>query len=491
MLLESNTVQLLRALFTTTAEKYKFPLRGAINVQRLDATIKCSLEFQARGKPYHTSLAYIRKEDHDAHRNVPILEDPTFLDVNVNDNDVFVLCAILPGTIGMSLSNTAVDTASAVAQNGGYIIRDNKQIFPLMEIRARHMKDKRERVIILQKHVLDTVNGFFGVLRPGGDAEETTTGEAKAKPAVQHDTVQIWDVACDRTDERCANHFGNRRFAVITCIFMAKNFDLLRQDVRRRVAAQVVRIIEEGNPFGRFLGKTTRGTWKQLDQDLAVRWVSSILKTAAENAEEKRKCDAIDGLLGLAGLKSNCCDNVDEPYGPIIHASDDGMNKANQDEYRSDRTNVPQVVASGSGDDGPFQDKPNKGGCGGGKSPQGDSDNEEDEDDDDENNDAEDDDVENAVEVEAVETHRRDGPNVLADMDMDEDAMAEVDTANEEEAAVEVDGSNNPGSFADIEFDVAMDDLWGVVEAGAANEEEEDDDDEEEEEEDMVALLEA
>ena len=290
MLLESNTVHLLRALFTTTAQKYKFPLRGAINVHRLDATIKCSLKFQARGKPYHTSLAYIRKEDHDVHRNVPILEDPTFLDVNVNNNDVFVLCAILPGTVGKSLSDTTVDTARALALNRGYTIRDKKQVFPLMEILARHMKDKRERVLTLQKQVLDTVNGLFGELRPGGDAEDTTAGEtkAKAKPAVQHDNVQIWDVACDRTDERCADHFGNRRFAVIVCIFMAKNFDLLRQDVRHRVAAQVLRIIEEGNPSGRFLRKTARGTWKHLSQDSVIEGISSFLKTAAEDAEEKR-----------------------------------------------------------------------------------------------------------------------------------------------------------------------------------------------------------
>ena len=39
--------------------------------------------------------------------------------------------------------------------------------------------------------------------------------------------------------------------------------------------------------------------------EMVVLWVSSILKTAAENAEEKRKGDAVDGLLGLAGLKFN------------------------------------------------------------------------------------------------------------------------------------------------------------------------------------------
>ena len=44
-------------------------------------------------------------------------------------------------------------------------------------------------------------------------------------------------------------------------------------------------------------------------------------------------------------------------------------------------------------------------------------------------------------------------------MDIDEDAMAEVDTENEEQAAVETDGSNNQDGFADMPIDDAMDDL--------------------------------
>ena len=158
-----------------------------------------------------------------------------------------------------------------------------------------------------------------------------------------------------------------------------------------------------------------RSTWKQLNQDLAARWVSSILKMAAKNAEEKRKCDAIDGLLRLAGLQSSCCDNVDEPYGSVIHASDDGMNKANQDDCRPDMTNSGNVVASSSGDDGdnPFRGNPNNGGCGGGGNPPGGSDTEEDQDED----------IENAFEEEAVEVDGRDNldgfPHLafLGDMD--------------------------------------------------------------------------
>ena len=366
-----------------------------------------------------------------------------------------------------------------MAQNGGYIIRDKKQIFPLMEIQVRHMKDKRERLITLQEHVLDTVNGFFDILRRGGDAEQPTAdatkAKAKAKPALQHNTVQIWDVACDRTDKRCANHFGNRRFADIVWIFMAKNSGLLRQDGRRRVPARGARCVEQRNPLGRFLGRTRRSTWKQLNQDLAARWVSSILKMAAKNAEEKRKCDAIDGLLRLAGLQSSCCDNVDEPYGPVIHASDDSMNKANQDDCRPDMTNSGNVVASGSGDDNPFRGNPNKGGCGGDESPPGGNDTEEDQDDDDqddddqdddnenddvENDDVGNDDVGNAFVGEAVEIDGRGGPDDLLifafenDMDIVRD-VAGAGAANEEE--VEVDGSNNQDDFADMPIDDDMD----------------------------------
>ena len=139
---------------------------------------------------------------------------------------------------------------------------------------------------------------------------------------------------------------------------------------------------------------------------------------------------------------------MDEPYGSVIHASDDGMNKANQDDCRPDMTNSGNVVASSSGDDGddPFRENPKEGECGGDESPPGGSDTEEDQDED----------IENAF----------------------------------EEEAVEVDGRDNLDGFPHFAFLGDMDNLKDVVDAGVANDYDEEEEEEEEEEKDMVALLE-
>ena len=73
---------------------------------------------------------------------------------------------------------------------------------------------------------------------------------------------------------------------------------------------------------------------------------------------------------------SNLHNNINEPYGRVVHPTNDDMSKANKDDSSLDSTNVPQVVASSSGDGGdddddeddPCNRKLHNNGCGGDES---------------------------------------------------------------------------------------------------------------------------
>ena len=80
---------------------------------------------------------------------------------------------------------------------------------------------------------------------------------------------------------------------------------------------------------------------------------------------------------------SNLHNNINEPYGRVVHPVHDDMSKVNQDDSRRDSTNAPQVAASGSGGDDeedPYKKKPNNDGYGEDKTPTDDNDDEEEDD---------------------------------------------------------------------------------------------------------------
>ena len=101
-------------------------------------------------------------------------------------------------------------------------------------------------------------------------------------------SVNHRDVVCNTRDERCAQHLGNRYLAVLVAEAFAQREDGLeglRDDVqlRRSIAGSITRNIHDMG--GRFLGKTVRGTYKQLGESLSIRWVSHIISRAADQAD--------------------------------------------------------------------------------------------------------------------------------------------------------------------------------------------------------------
>ena len=346
-LLSRNILQLLRGLVTSASLKFKIPVRHVGTIDRLVAAILCSTTFEDSSKPHFTTLAYIDKDDMNTNDCIPTFEDPTSFPIR--ENKTVVLCVVLPGTNGESMTDPNVDTSRSSTVHGAHTIRSSKQVLPLVEIRGIDMKDKQQDVSAMHEHLLNTVDGFFGALRPR-NVYGNDTDDREIDSSQQHETVQLSDVGCDRTDKRCSTHHGNQRFAVIVCIILFKMMQNLHcVNTRRNVAAAIVSIITDGKAGGRFLGKTVRGTWKQLGHGLSIRWVGAILKQAVENERNRTNVVANNDTERTPGEsmsagplemdKSHTSDDDDKDDNV-----DDGMNEEGEEKKEEDESNdVPLV----------------------------------------------------------------------------------------------------------------------------------------------------
>mmetsp|Transcript_16742 Transcript_16742/g.28386 ORF Transcript_16742/g.28386 Transcript_16742/m.28386 type:complete len:331 (-) Transcript_16742:597-1589(-) len=207
---------------------------------------------------------------------IQVVKDPHVL--RVDDNESIAFCVTLPGrTTEQTLDHdSSADSAQLMTNVDGYTLRSANQLLPLVSFRRNGM----EKVYEIREIVVAKMEKILAKL-PQIDA---ATVDNSSHPPPDPKQVQPWDVMCDRYDPRCAEHFGNRRFAIIVCMFMTKDQDLFDVSVRIRVARAIIHTIHNGEPGGRFLAKTRRSTWKEIDDTLAIKWISLILKTAAAQA---------------------------------------------------------------------------------------------------------------------------------------------------------------------------------------------------------------
>ena len=92
--------------------------------------------------------------------------------------------------------------------------------------------------------------------------------------------VRLCDVMCDKNDPMCDNHFGNRRLALVVCVYLSYQDPTLKKS-RQQVAEEIVDMIRYGHTEhqGRFLEKTSRGEWKEISvYNRTVQWVRGVLK---------------------------------------------------------------------------------------------------------------------------------------------------------------------------------------------------------------------
>uniref|UniRef100_A0A7S1D3Z7 DUF6824 domain-containing protein n=1 Tax=Cyclophora tenuis TaxID=216820 RepID=A0A7S1D3Z7_CYCTE len=90
------------------------------------------------------------------------------------------------------------------------------------------------------------------------------------------------DILCS-TIPRYAAHVGNQDFNLVLSAYLLhrRTVALERVEERVGVARDVVQMMRQRQ--SRFLAKTRRGTWKDIGDDLAVRWISRRLRRMVEN----------------------------------------------------------------------------------------------------------------------------------------------------------------------------------------------------------------
>jgi len=130
----------------------------------------------------------------------------------------------------------------------------------------------------LQDKIQIGVDQIFGGMNSDSNTNATIPS---TRPLSDPSRIQPYDVLCDRNDERAPKHYGNRKFALVVSAYTTKHKNLHITEKRANVAKAIVQTVRRCEPGGRFLAKTKHGTWKDIGDRLAVRWVGLILKKSA------------------------------------------------------------------------------------------------------------------------------------------------------------------------------------------------------------------
>jgi len=259
--------------------------KAIVDTWRLANASECRRSFYANGKPHDITTGFILASQLELNQNVQVVS-------NVKDfrctTEPVVLCAVLLGhrIQDVTLADPRVDSALALSRDGGYIVRSRNQILPLVAFGAQ--SDDGDTIQAVRKHVSGWLTALADAGPPPTGPEESTI--CTATQGCRNGHVELWDVMCDRIDNRAANHFGNRRFAILVAMHMSKhpNLNKNNDNIREKVARSIVRAIRGAKSSGRFLVKVAtttssslssshNNTWEDIGEESAVRWVVSFL----------------------------------------------------------------------------------------------------------------------------------------------------------------------------------------------------------------------
>lgn len=97
--------------------------------------------------------------------------------------------------------------------------------------------------------------------------------------------IRAIDILCSREQHHML-HRGNRDFEVTMSAFLLHHpdIDLESRPERDAASQEIVRVVRQRD--GRFLAKTRRGTWKDVGDEWAARWVAMDLRRMANTLED-------------------------------------------------------------------------------------------------------------------------------------------------------------------------------------------------------------
>lgn len=116
------------------------------------------------------------------------------------------------------------------------------------------------------------------------DAQNDSSGNAPVHPISTSTRIRPIDILCSR-EPQYAEHRGNQEYMVTVSAFLLHHPDIDLDSWQERTAAgqEIVQVIRARD--GRFLAKTRRGTWKDVGDEFAVRWVALHLRRMATDLE--------------------------------------------------------------------------------------------------------------------------------------------------------------------------------------------------------------
>ena len=229
------------------------------------------------------TVAYVSVDDLDVVNNIHVQTDPrkirpTGHSSNKGDHKI-VACAAVLGETGPSLAGNDGSTCDTAVLSGPaygeYILRNSSQLMPLIQFSLNSTELLYKIYGKLVKLLTDILH-FHPTPRL---IHASSMGLSNKAGQYNPRKVHSYDVICDQTDR---NHYGNKRFGIVICMFLAKDYNMKDVSVRVRVGSSVIRTIKDGDPHGgRFLARTTKGSWREVSDELAIKWISLILKRAA------------------------------------------------------------------------------------------------------------------------------------------------------------------------------------------------------------------
>ena len=204
--------------------------------------LRSSYLLEGKSSEYIFGFTVAGEYERDDDEWVRLLTDPNHVHRRGGKADeLFVdVCFGMIGKLG-SMADGDTDTQPSASKNGGFFFRRSSQVFPMLRFR----QDRLEDFSTIRDKVERAVSDIFQS-RPSTISSVLMALPNGRRSSYNPRKVQKWDVICDRTDPRTPNHFGNKRFSIVVCMYLIKDYDMKNVAVRVRVSRSIILTIHEG-----------------------------------------------------------------------------------------------------------------------------------------------------------------------------------------------------------------------------------------------------
>ena len=244
----------------------------------------------AKGDNFVKCIAFMSSHQLEAKENLRVAMDPSH--IGTKDGDDVVFCAVVASGKQAAVLREKASADSPLpdpSERKDVVIKDSTQVLPLVlfpqsDLKGlSHIQDSLSQLLVWFEN--DNAANVLPSRQPP-PLQSAVVARNHTNHSYNPRRINPGDVLCDRRDRNYARHSGNRSCCAIICSQMTADRDMKDVTVRVQAAAAIIHLVRNGDPGGRFLAKTTRKAWKEVDDTLATRWLSLVLKVADRKADE-------------------------------------------------------------------------------------------------------------------------------------------------------------------------------------------------------------